>query len=204
MHGVSFLECPEDKIINHLVDIVADLGGFEEAQILSITKSGLSGVFNINQAFHRNLARGKRKLIAWELAESDPIIYTVNDYDRELYNGSLGRIEKVNLGTREIEDGEGEPVRLVCDFDKRKINLSDADLGNIELAYAITVHKAQGSQFQRVIIPITRSRLLDRTLIYTALTRGIKQVIFIGQRQEFNEAINRPPSALLRKVNFRM
>jgi exodeoxyribonuclease V alpha subunit len=202
--GVSFLGCREDTIISHLVDIVGDLGGFEEAQILGVTKSGQSGVFNINQAFHRKLARGKRKLVAWELAESDPVIYTVNDYNRELYNGSLGRIKKVILDPQEMEGEGGEPVRLICDFDGRTVNLSDADLGDIELAYAITVHKAQGSQFKRVIIPIVKSRLLDRTLIYTALTRGIEQVVFIGNKKVFNEAIIKRPSVTLRKVGFSM
>ncbi|HEX8131599.1 MAG TPA: AAA family ATPase, partial [Pyrinomonadaceae bacterium] len=115
--GVSFLECREDMIISHLVDIVGTLGGFGEAQILGVTKSGQSGVFNINQAFHRKLVRGKRKLVSWELAESDPVIYTVNDYNRELYNGSLGRVEKVILEPQEMEGEEDEPVRLVCDFD---------------------------------------------------------------------------------------
>jgi exodeoxyribonuclease V alpha subunit len=101
-----------------------------------------------------------------------------------------------------MEGEEDDSVRLVCDFDGRKVNLSDSDLGNIELAYAITVHKAQGSQFKRVIIPIVRSRLLDRTLIYTALTRGMEQVVFIGDKKVFDEAVIKKPSVTLRKVGF--
>jgi len=72
----------------------------------------------------------------------------------------------------------------------------------VDLAYAITVHKAQGSQFKRVIVPVTRSRLLDRTLIYTALTRGIEQVVFIGDRNTFDRAIIATPQSQERQVGF--
>ena len=67
---------------------------------------------------------------------------------------------------------------------------------------AITVHKAQGSQFKRVIVPVTWSRLLDRTLIYTALTRGIEQVVFIGDRNAFDRAIIATPQSQERQVGF--
>jgi exodeoxyribonuclease V alpha subunit len=70
------------------------------------------------------------------------------------------------------------------------------------LAYAITVHKAQGSQFKRVIVPIVKTRLLDRTLIYTALTRGVEQVVFVGDRGAFNAAVTAPPHAHERQVGF--
>ena len=72
----------------------------------------------------------------------------------------------------------------------------------MDLAYAITVHKAQGSQFKRVIVPVIRSRLLDRTLIYTALTRGMEQVVFIGDRDAFDRPIIAPPRSHERQVGF--
>ena len=72
----------------------------------------------------------------------------------------------------------------------------------IDLAYAITVHKAQGSQFKRVIVPLAKSRLLDRTLIYTALTRGMEQVVFIGDRNGFDAAIIAQPRLHERLVGF--
>jgi len=78
----------------------------------------------------------------------------------------------------------------------------EEDLHRIDLAYAITVHKAQGSQFKRVIVPIVRSRLLDRTLIYTALTRGMEQVVFIGDRDAFDAAVTAPPHSRERQVGF--
>ena len=202
--GVSFLACNADSITDRLVDIVSDLGGFGDVQILGVTKSGRSGVLSINQTFHQKLTARKRKLDGWNIAESDPVMFTLNDYDRELYNGSLGRVEKVFDGTSTIEADDEEPCRVLCDFDGRKIKLSDSDLCNTELAYAITTHKAQGSQFKKVVIPIIKSRLLDRTLIYTALTRGIEQVVFVGDRHAFNEAIINSPTVTRRRVGFTM
>ena len=72
----------------------------------------------------------------------------------------------------------------------------------MDLAYAITVHKAQGSQFKRVIVPLFRNRFMDRTLIYTALTRGIEQVVFIGDRNTFDAAITASPRSHERRVGF--
>lgn len=202
--GVSFLACNADSITDHLVDIVNDLGGFGDTQILGVTKSGQAGVASINQTFHQKLTARKHKLSGWDIAETDPVIYTVNDYDRELYNGSLGRVDKVFDELPKAGSDEEEPCRAICDFDGRKLRLSDSELCNMELAYAITTHKAQGSQFKQVVIPITKSRLLDRTLIYTALTRGVEKVVFVGDRRAFNEAIVSPPTVTRRCVGFTM
>jgi len=93
---------------------------------------------------------------------------------------------------------------LVCSLDGAVHELPEEDFQHVDLAYSITVHKAQGSQFKRVIVPVTRSRLLDRTLIYTALTRGIEQVVFIGDRDAFERAIVAAPHSQGRQVGFSM
>lgn len=97
-------------------------------------------------------------------------------------NGSLGTVIKAL-------SAEGA---LVADFEGDQHILTGEDLTNIELAYAITCHKAQGSQFQRVAIPVVRSRLLDHALIYTALTRGVEQVVFVGDVEALRVAQSRP------------
>jgi exodeoxyribonuclease V alpha subunit len=91
---------------------------------------------------------------------------------------------------------------LSCSLDGTEHVLVEEDFQHVDLAYAITVHKAQGSQFKRVIVPVTRSRLLDRALIYTALTRGIEQVVFIGDRHAFDRAIIAEPHSQERQVGF--
>jgi exodeoxyribonuclease V alpha subunit len=205
--GVSFIDCIEHSIVSRVIEVIHDLGGFHangshETQILGAVKSGPAGVKKINDSFHHLMAAGKPSLYGWNLSETDPVMFSVNDYERELFNGSLGLLEKVIPLGSTLNDESEVPVRAVANFDGRKVDLTDEDLGSVELAYAITIHKAQGSQFKRVVIPITRSRLLDRTLIYTALTRGIEQVIFVGDRRAFNDAVEKSPSASLRKVGF--
>jgi len=90
----------------------------------------------------------------------------------------------------------------VCSIDGVEHDLPAEDFQHVYLAYEITVYKARGSQFKRVIVPVTRSRLLDCTLIYRALTRGIEQVVFIGDRDAFERAIAAAPHSQGSQVGF--
>ena len=163
-------------------------------QALGVTKRGTSGTRNINATLHAMASVAKPRLEGWGFAVGDPIIYLVNDYQKELWNGSLGKIESVvNSNGRRS---------LLCCLDNVRKEIPEEDLHRIDLAYAITVHKAQGSQFKRVIVPVFGSRLLDRTLIYTALTRGMEQVVFIGDRDAFDTAVTAPPLSHERQVGF--
>jgi exodeoxyribonuclease V alpha subunit len=74
------------------------------------------------------------------------------------------------------------------------------DLRNLDRGWAISIHKAQGSAFRRVIVPVVESRLLDRTLVYTALTRAIDAVVFVGARETLRAAIECPTSAVQRRI----
>jgi exodeoxyribonuclease V alpha subunit len=192
--GVTFIDCVPEKIVGILFDIYKSLGDVTDTQILGMTKSGVAGVRAINNYFHQTLSAGKCCLSKWQFAEVDPIIHLENDYEHLLFNGSLGYIAKI------ITDGD--ELSLICKFDEVEHTFKEGELDKIALAYGITVHKAQGSQFRRVAIPITKSRLLDRTMVYTALTRGIEQVIFVGDKNAFEEAVRKPPSASAREVRF--
>jgi exodeoxyribonuclease V alpha subunit len=116
----------------------------------------------------------------------DPVLFGRNDYERELFNGSLGQVI-------EVRDGG----QLLCEFDGVEQELDDRI--DLQLAYGITVHKSQGSQFPRVIVPIVRNRMLDRSLIYTALTRAVEQAVFVGSWAAFCEAIVKEPSVIRRR-----
>jgi exodeoxyribonuclease V alpha subunit len=192
--GVGFIDAREGDAMDRILSILTEWSECDDVQVLGVTKRGASGVRNINAMMHAMASATKLKLEGWEFAEGDPIIYLVNDYQKELWNGSLGRIEKVlNLNGRRA---------LLCSLDDARREIPQEDLHRIDLAYAITVHKAQGSQFKRVIVPVVRSRLLDRTLIYTALTRGVEQVVFIGDREAFDAAVTAPPHSHERLVGF--
>ena len=192
--GVSFIEADDGEVMDHILAVLTEWSGCNDTQILSVTKRGASGTKNINATLHAMTAAAKPKLEGWEFAEADPIIYLMNDYRKELWNGSLGRIEKVlNSNGRQA---------IMCSLDGAWHEISEEDFHRLDLAYAITVHKAQGSQFKRVIVPIAKTRLLDRTLIYTALTRGVEQAVFVGDRSAFNAAVTAPPHSHERQVGF--
>ncbi len=192
--GVSFIEADDGDVMDYILGVLTAWRGCEDKQVLGVTKRGASGTRNINATLHAMASAAKPKLEGWAFAEGDPIIYLMNDYQQELWNGSLGRIESIlsSNGRRS----------LLCCLDGTRREIPEEDCHRIDLAYAITVHKAQGSQFKRVIVPIVKTRLLDRTLIYTALTRGVEQVVFVGDRGAFNAAVSAPPHAHERQVGF--
>lgn len=192
--GVTFIDCAPEKIVRVLFDIYKSWGDMTDVRILGMTKSGVAGVRAINECFHQVMSAGKNKLSQWRFADGDPVIHLENDYDRLLFNGTLGYIRRII--TKEYSPS------LVCEFDGVEHIFQETELDKIALAYGITVHKAQGSQFKSVAIPITKCRLLDRTLVYTALTRGIEQVVFVGDKWAFNEAVINQPLVSSRNVGF--
>jgi exodeoxyribonuclease V alpha subunit len=111
----------------------------------------------------------------------DKVMQIRNNYDKEVFNGDLGIISHI--------DQEGQ--QLVVDFEGRKLTYESGELTEIVLAYAITVHKSQGSEFPCVILPIhtVHYPMLQRNLLYTAITRGKQLVLLIGNAKAINMAI---------------
>ncbi|WP_417671628.1 ATP-binding domain-containing protein [Pseudoalteromonas tetraodonis] len=106
-------------------------------------------------------------------------MFTRNDYKKDIRNGSVGKVLSSN----------DEAVTI--DFEGNIVELALNDLCNIERAYAMTVHKSQGSQYERVIIVVKNSRNIDRHLLYTAVTRAKKQAILVGCRCTFYSALQK-------------
>jgi exodeoxyribonuclease V alpha subunit len=98
-----------------------------------------------------------------------------NNYDKEVFNGDIGRVERIDTGTREIT------VR----YEDRRVRYEAAELDELILAYAVSVHKSQGSEFPAVIVPVLTQHylLLQRNLLYTAVTRGKQLVVLIGTKK---------------------
>jgi len=103
----------------------------------------------------------------------DKVIQTENDYDKEIFNGDIGQIAKVDLLERQV----------TVKFDQREVAYDFGELDELSLAYAITIHKSQGSEFPAVVLPLATQHflLLQRNLVYTGVTRGKQLVIVIGQ-----------------------
>lgn len=181
--GVSIAACAEGEVAATAVAIRRALG---DARIVGSVKGtsdpATGGTVAMNALLHRAWIEAKG-LAPTPFARGEPVMWTVNDYDLELWNGSLGRV------AGEVEDG------LAVHFDEGDRIIPHELLNNLDLAWVITTHKAQGSSFDIVVVPVTRSRLLDRTLLYTAVTRARRQVILVGDVQVIAEAVRRPPSA---------
>jgi exodeoxyribonuclease V alpha subunit len=183
--GCSFIRCREDDVIDRIEALRADLPG-EEVQVIAATYRGPAGIDAINTHFHSFNAHGTLRI--GRFAVGDPAIWLVNDYERSLWNGSMGIVEEVAHG------------RLAVRFDDQLVGLGPEDLRNLDLAYAISCHKAQGSQFATVIVPVVRSVLMDRAWLYTAVTRAQQRVILVGDGIILENAIRRPPASLARDV----
>jgi len=189
--GVSFIDCAPDGTMDILRSLTAAWKG-EEWQSLCSVKGGRAGIHIVNASFHAEACGGDP--FASTIVAGEPVIHLVNDYERGLMNGTLGTVVDV-LEDFSVEI-QFEGVRHVLTRDEAR--------DRIELAYAISVHKAQGSQFARVAVAVGKSQLLDHALLYTALTRGVDQVVFIGDRAAFETAVKAPPRASQRSVGFRL
>jgi exodeoxyribonuclease V alpha subunit len=111
----------------------------------------------------------------------DKVIQTQNDYDKEVFNGDIGQIAAIDPVEREI----------IIRFDSREVRYDFSELDELALAYAITIHKSQGSEFPVVVIPLAMQQylLLQRNLIYTGITRGKRLVVLVGQKQALMTAV---------------
>lgn len=184
--GVAFLDGSErgQATLDDVVNVVATCGGWsDDLRILCPTKGGPVGAEAINDCFHRYQTHGRNRMGGTGFAVGEPVMFLRNDYRLGLRNGSLG-----------IVTGFSGDV-LEAEFDGVHHALAGRDLDDTALAYAVTVHKAQGSAFRRVVVPVAQTRLLDRSLIYTAVTRGRERVILVGDRKAFGDAVKSEASA---------
>jgi exodeoxyribonuclease V alpha subunit len=117
----------------------------------------------------------------WAFGASDKVMQVENDYDKEVYNGDLGFIRSIDA-----EAGE-----VMVEFDGRQVAYGFGELDELVLAYATTIHKAQGSEYPAVVIPLTTQHypMLRRNLVYTGVTRGKRLVVIVGQRRAIGIAV---------------
>nr|WP_211162252.1 AAA family ATPase [Aromatoleum petrolei] len=204
---IAFLPCALADINDTVLDLLND--DPDATQILCATRTAAAGgVKAINALCLAARHAGNAELLRWNpefeavqgtgFRLGSPVICLVNDWEKNLQNGSLGVIVSVKPPCRDAEPGQSLG-RIRWD-DGQERDLTPDLLPHLELAYAITIHKAQGSQFPRIIVPVRQSQLLDRTLLYTAITRAQKQVILVGDVAAAKAAVEAPPHASLRQV----
>jgi len=117
----------------------------------------------------------------WIYAPGDKVMQIENNYDREVYNGDLGIVARIDT-----EAGD-----LVVTFDGREVTYPFGELDELVLAYATTIHKSQGSEYPAVVIPVMTQHytMLARNLLYTGVTRGKRLVVLVGQRKAIAMAV---------------
>jgi exodeoxyribonuclease V alpha subunit len=128
-----------------------------------------------------------------ELKLNDPVLFTKNNYDAGVQNGTLGTLISI--------EQQDEQLGIVnIDGSNEHVIINKELLDSLELGYCITLHKAQGSQFKRVIIAIISSRLIDRAWIYTAITRSEIKLHLVAEKRNIEDAIKRVGTQYLRKT----
>ncbi len=154
-----------------------------EIQVLTPMHRGIIGAANLNAELQRVLnPKGTGVVRAGRTYKAgDKVIQTVNNYDKEAFNGDIGVITGLDQEAQEV----------TVDFDGRPASYDFSELDELELAYAISVHKAQGSEYPAVIMPVMTQHymMLLRNLIYTGITRGRKLVVLIGTKRALGIAI---------------
>lgn len=182
---------PGDDIINKIITITSEripkkfkLDPIPDIQLLCPMQRGGSGARSLNvelqKVLNPNYSDGIVKF-GQTFAAGDKVMQTENNYDKDTYNGDIGVITGINQEDQEV----------VINFYGNEVIYDYADLDQITLAYATTIHKSQGCEYPAIIVPITMQSylMLKRNLIYTAVTRGKKLVIVIGQKKALSMAI---------------
>ncbi|MFK7936860.1 MAG: ATP-dependent RecD-like DNA helicase [Saprospiraceae bacterium] len=156
---------------------------FDDIQVLSPMNRGVIGTRNLNTILQKELNPSNEPLIKMgrSFHVGDKVMQIQNDYDKNVFNGDVGRIKKIDRIDQEV----------IVTFDNREVYYDFSDLDQLVLAYAVSVHKYQGSECPCIIMPVHTSHymMLYKNLIYTGLTRGKKLVIMIGMERALQMAV---------------
>ncbi len=161
------------------------LDALRDVQVLTPMKGGELGALNLNQRLQEALNRASGgpevERFGTRFRVGDKVMQTQNNYTKEVFNGDIGRIASIHEGERAV----------VVEYDGRGVSYDFGELDEITLAYCLTIHKAQGSEYPAVVIPIHTQhfKMLQRNLLYTGLTRGRKLVVLVGSRRALEMAV---------------
>ncbi len=181
-----------EHVVNLILDLITqklpnkfNYNSLHDIQVLVPTNKGTVGVNNLNIKIQETINKNKVNIFKGsnEYKINDKVIQLKNNYEKDVYNGDIGFIKNIDFDLKE----------LYIDFDGKIVVYDFYDLDEINLSYAISVHKAQGSEFKCVIVPILTSHymLLQRNLLYTAITRAREVVILIGSKKAIGMAVSK-------------
>ncbi|HYE35653.1 ATP-dependent RecD-like DNA helicase [Methylocaldum sp.] len=186
-----------EELFDTLIEVVTiripkkfHLDPIEDVQVLTPMNRGGLGVRALNVELQQRLnGRSEPKLTRFGsiFAPGDKVMQRVNNYDKEVFNGDIGKILRIDL----------EESQVIVDYDGRNVPYEFGELDEVALAYAASIHKAQGSEYPAVVIPLALQHytLLERNLLYTGVTRGKQLVVLIAQPKALALAVRRQTSA---------
>ncbi len=177
-----------DMILHLLIKKIPKSFGYDpftDVQVLVPTNKGIVGSINLNSKIQKVLNPGSEELSRGSAVFklNDKVIQLKNNYEKEVFNGDIGYISHISFELQEIS----------VDFDGKIIKYSFHEIDELSLSYAISIHKSQGSEFKCVIIPLLTSHymLLQRNLLYTAITRAKELAVLVGSKKAIGMAVNK-------------
>ncbi len=187
----KFLSIEEpEEVLKKIVSLCKDeipntyaLDAYRDIQVIAPMYKGTVGIANLNVVLQGSLNDSADEIIRNGKAYrvGDKVLQTRNNYDKDVYNGDIGRVRVLDRESQE----------MLCDFEGRTVKYTFPELDELVLAYAISVHKSQGSEYPVVIMPLLTQHylLLQRNLLYTGITRGKKLVVLIGTVKALSIAV---------------
>ena len=196
----EFISANKNEMINVISAIYDDLikgSAKENIQILAPIYKGTSGINEINTAIQSRFNDNEEQIEYGELIYkvNDRVMQLVNRPEDNIFNGDIGYIEQIYK--------EGNKVKIVIDYDGNYVTYEKTELNQITLSYACSIHKAQGSEFENVIIPFIDNYnfMLNKNLTYTAITRAKKKLILCGDSKVFYKSIE-PTNVVTRQTSL--
>ena len=185
------------KVVEAILDLCCDrirkaFPHIDEIQVLTPMHKGEAGTINLNQRLQEmiNPAKGGLESNGMTFKPNDKVMHLKNNYDKEVFNGDIGVVD-------EVSKAQG---KVWVNYDSRLVEYDIPELDELTLAYTISVHKSQGSEYAAVIVALTMNHfpLLQRNLLYTALTRGKSLMIIVGSKKAFETALSNNKTQLRR------
>ncbi len=185
---VNFIDAPDpESCIAACVALARDklprwygASAAADAQVLAPMHKGSAGIESFNAAL-KSALNPRPGATLGRFSVGDKVMQTRNNYDLDIFNGDMGRVARI----------AGDSAGIVVDFDGRMVGVSRSDMSDLQTAYAISIHKSQGSEFPIVILPLLRQHfvMLQRNLLYTALTRARGKVFVVGDEFAWKAAV---------------
>lgn len=191
----NFLQVSSDKVVKSIKKVceLSIKKGLtdKEIQILAPMYKGINGIDNLNNNLRDLFNPKDKKKKEIRIGENifrvgDKVLQLMNDPDKSIYNGDIGYIKDI------FSYGNSKALNINIDFDGNLVTLTTTEMLNVKLAYAISIHKAQGSEFVNVIMPVVKNyyKMLYNKLIYTGVSRAKNSLVLIGEVESFLMAVN--------------